>query len=143
MQFFTRFFALAAAAAPFLANAAPVASRANDDIVPGKYIIQLKPETDIASIAAHHIKVRDIHARNLARRDDGADSAGKEREFSIGDFKAYAGSFDEATIEELKALPEVSKYEIAYHYAIETNAPQVLVVEPDFIMRTSAVVTRK
>jgi oryzin len=108
MQFFTRVFVLAAAAAPFLANAAPVASRANDDIIPGKYLIQLKPETDIASIAAHHNKVRSIHARNLARRDDGETSAGKEREFLIGDFKGYAGSFDENTIEELKALPEVS-----------------------------------
>jgi hypothetical protein len=109
MQFFTRIAALAVAAAPFLANAAPVASRAADDLIPGKYIIQLKPETDIASIAAHHNKVRSIHARNLARRDDGDSSAGLEREYQIGDFKGYAGSFDDATIEELKALPEVSR----------------------------------
>jgi hypothetical protein len=31
-----------------------------------------------------------------------------EREYGFGNFKGYAGSFDDATIEELKALPEVS-----------------------------------
>jgi oryzin len=109
MQFFTRVLSLAAAAAPFIASAAPLAPRAVDDLIPGKYIIQLKPETDIASIAAHHSKVRSIHARNLARRTDGDSSAGMEREFQIGDFKAYAGSFDAATIEELKAMEEVCR----------------------------------
>jgi oryzin len=109
MQFFTRILTLAAAATPFIANAAPLASRAADEFIPGKYIIQLKPDTDVASIAAHHNRVRSIHARNLARRDgDAAVSGGMEREFQIGGFKAYAGSFDETTIEELKAMDEVS-----------------------------------
>jgi oryzin len=107
MQFFTHILTLAAAAAPFIANAAPLASRAADEFIPGKYIIQLKPDTDVASIAVHHNRVRSIHARNLARRD-GAVTGGMEREFQIGDFKAYAGSFDETTIEELKAMPEVN-----------------------------------
>jgi oryzin len=111
MQFFTRILTLAAVAAPFIASAAPLASRATDEFIPGKYIIQLKPDTDVASIAAHHNRVRSIHARNLARRDgDAAVSSGMEREFQIGDFKAYAGSFDENTIEELKAMPEVSHF---------------------------------
>jgi oryzin len=109
MQFFTRILSLAAAAAPFIANAAPLASRATNELIPGKYIIQLKPETDIASIAAHHNKVRSIHARNLGRRSDDDASTGMEREFQIGDFKAYSGSFDDVTIEELKAMPEVSR----------------------------------
>lgn len=108
MQFFTRITALAAAAAPFLAQAAPVVAPRANDLIPGKYIIQLKPDTDVASIAAHHNKVRSIHARNLARRgNDGPGGAPVEREYGFGDFKGYAGSFDEATIEELKTLPEV------------------------------------
>ncbi|XP_014558239.1 hypothetical protein COCVIDRAFT_36444 [Bipolaris victoriae FI3] len=125
MRFFTRFTALVTAAAPFVALAAPVAAPPTDDIIPGRYIIQLKPDTDIAAVAAHHNKVRSIHARNLARRSDNA-PAGEpvEREYGFGDFKGYAGSFDEATIEELKTLPEV------------------LVVEPDFIVRTSAIVSQ-
>lgn len=111
MQFFTRIVAFAAAATPFLPSAAPVSARqAADGIVPGKYIVQLKPETDFASIAAHHHVVREIHARNLAKRDIAAteEEAGIEREYGFGDFKGYAGAFDAATIEELKSLPEVS-----------------------------------
>lgn len=109
MQFFTRVLSLVAAAAPLIAYAAPFTSRSTNELVPGKWIIQLKPETDIASIAAHHNKVRNIRARNLARRSgDDPVGGGVEREFQIGDFKAYAGSFDENTIEEMRALPEVS-----------------------------------
>lgn len=110
MQFFTRITALAAAAAPFLAQAAPVVAPPANEIIPGKYIVQLKPDTDVESIAAHHNIVRSIHARNLARRgDNGPSGAPVEREYGFGDFKAYAGSFDEATVEELKTLPEVSE----------------------------------
>lgn len=110
MQFLTRAIALAAACTPFFASAAPVSARQGaDDIIPGKYIIQLKPETDVASIVAHHNLVREIHARNLAKRDSVAaeEEAGVEREYGFGDFKGYAGAFDAATVDELKALPEV------------------------------------
>ncbi|KAL1794473.1 hypothetical protein ACET3X_007894 [Alternaria dauci] len=124
MQFFARITALAAAAAPFLADAAPVNTPRGAEIIPGKYIVQLKPDIDVASIAAHHNKVRSIHARNLARRGDGADGAPVEHEYGFGSFKAYAGSLDEATIEELKALPEV------------------LTIEPDFVVRISEFVTQ-
>jgi hypothetical protein len=88
----------------------PVDPPRADEIIPGKYIVQLKPDTDVASITAHHNKVRSIHARNLARRGgDGPNGTPVEREYGFGNFKAYAGSFDDATIEELKALPEVSR----------------------------------
>lgn len=126
MQLFTQFVAIAAAAAPLFTCADAFALRSTNDIIPGKWLIQLKPETDIASIASHHNKVRNIHARNLGRRNgDGPVGGGMERSFHFGNFKAYAGSFDDRTIEELKAMPEV------------------LVVEQDYIMTTSALVTRK
>ncbi|EOA87849.1 uncharacterized protein SETTUDRAFT_39300 [Exserohilum turcica Et28A] len=125
MQLFTRIAALAAAAAPFLIQAAPVAAPPPNEVIPGKYIVQLKPDTDVASVAAHHNKVRSIHARNVARRgDDGSDGSPVEHEYAFGDFKAYSGSFDEATVQELKSLPEV------------------LTIEQDFIMRTNAIVTQ-
>ena len=110
MQFFTRIVALAVAATPFLASASPISARQANGVVPGKYIVQLKPNTDIASIAAHHEVVRDIQARNLAKRDSSAaeEEAGVEREYGFGDFKGYAGTFDAETVEELKSLPEVS-----------------------------------
>jgi oryzin len=126
MQLFTQFFAIAAAAAPLFSYADAFALRSTNDIIPGKWIIQLKPEIDTASIATHHNKVRKIRARNLGRRNgDGIVGGGMDRSFHFGNFKAYAGSFDDRTIEELKAMPEV------------------LVVEQDYIMTTSALVTRK
>jgi oryzin len=127
MQLFTRFFAIAAAATPFIAQAAPFASRPANEVVPGKWIIQLRPDSDAASIGAHYSRVRDIRARNLARRTYGYGplASGVERDLCIGNFKAYAGSFDDRTIEELRAMPEV------------------LVVEQDYIMTTSALVTRE
>lgn len=111
MQFFTCAVAIATVLTPFFASAVPVSARQTaDEIIPGKYIIQLKPDADVASIAAHHDVVRDIHARNLAKRDIAAaeEEAGVEREFGFGDFKGYSGAFDAATVEELKALPEAS-----------------------------------
>lgn len=107
MQFFTRILTVAVVAAPFLAAAVPLAAGQGDDRIPGKYIVQLRPGTDVAAIMAHHNTVREIHARNLARRQEES-SVGVEREYNFGGFKGYAGSFDAATAEELKALPEVS-----------------------------------
>jgi oryzin len=110
MQFFTRVVAIAIVATPFFANAAPVSAReAADEIIPGKYIVQLKPEADVSSVVSHLNVVREIHARNLAKREVAVaeEKAGIEREFGFGDFKGYSGAFDAATVEELKALPEV------------------------------------
>jgi oryzin len=110
MQLLIRIAALAVVAAPFFANAVPLASPLTKEVIPGKYIVQLKPEIDVASLAAHHNRVRGIYARNLARRGEhGANGSPVEREYGFGNFKAYSGSFDEATIEELKAMPEVSR----------------------------------
>ncbi|KAJ4992443.1 subtilase [Stagonosporopsis vannaccii] len=123
MQLFTRAVAFAAAATPFIASAVPVSARqAADEVIPGKYIVQLKPDTDVASIATHHNVVREIHARNLAKRTVTAaeEEAGVEREYGFGEFKGYSGAFDAATIEELKALPEV--LEIVEDYIMTTNA---------------------
>jgi oryzin len=98
MQLFSRLIFFAAAVLPFLSNAAPVLTR-SADVIPGKYIVQFMPDTDLASIAAHHHTVR-----SLVRRDEVA----VEREFDLGDFKGYVGSFDAATADALNALPEVS-----------------------------------
>ncbi|KAF2275330.1 subtilisin-like protease-like protein [Westerdykella ornata] len=110
MQFLARLAALAVAAAPFLAQGAPFKQ---SEVVKGKYIIQLKPDVDIATLAEHHNKVREIHRRNaLARRDLAAvELKGVEKEFGFGDFHGYSGGFDEATIEELRKLPEVLNIE--------------------------------
>ena len=107
MPSFTRLFAFVAAVVPLLSQAAPVAPQAVNGTIPGRWIIQLKPEVDIAAVAAHKLKVREIHARNLVRR--GGESAGIEHEYGFGAFKGYSGAFDDVTVDELKNLPEVRK----------------------------------
>lgn len=112
MQSFTRFLALAAAAVPFLAQAAPLTERASDAFptIPGKWIITLKPDVDVATISSHHVKVREIHARNIARRAvSEEETGGIEHLYGFGTFNGYSGSFDEATIAELNAMDEVRR----------------------------------
>jgi oryzin len=140
MQPFARLVAFAAAALPFFVLAAPVPEAAAGDVIPGKWIIQLKPEANIAAVAS---QVQDIHARNIARREiSDAETGGIENKYDLGGFKGYSGSFDTATVEELKNLPEVSWYSL--QAGAICNWPfQVLNVEPDFIMTTLDVVTRK
>ncbi|KAL1610814.1 hypothetical protein SLS60_002485 [Paraconiothyrium brasiliense] len=81
-------------------------------VVPGKWIITLHPDADVATVASHIVKVREIHTRNVGSRDvTEQESGGIERQYGFGSFKGYAGSFDAATIEELKGLPEVLRIE--------------------------------
>ncbi|KAH6625680.1 alkaline proteinase [Boeremia exigua] len=97
--------------AALAAPAAPITKR--DDIIPGKFIVTLKPGVDAAAAEAHLNWAADVHRRSFAKRD----TAGIEKQFDIKDWKAYAGEFDEATIAEIKASPDVALVEpdtIAY-----------------------------
>lgn len=91
---------VAGALLPFV-NAAPVASPPQARAIPSKYIVTLKETADVES---HLGWVKDVHARSLGRRD----LAGVEKTFNISDFNGYSGSFDDATIEEIKANDAVS-----------------------------------
>jgi len=124
MQFFARVAALAAALGAIPAHTAPVPSSVAGQVVPGKWIITLKPDADIATVQSHMLRVRDIHTRNLARRGL-EETGGVEKEYGFGSFKGYSGEFDDATIEELKAMDEV------------------VIVEEDSIMTTFALTTRE
>lgn len=91
---------VAGALLPFV-NAAPVANPPQARAIPSKYIVTLKETADVES---HLGWVKDVHARSLGRRD----LAGVEKTFNISDFNGYSGSFDDATIEEIKANDAVS-----------------------------------
>lgn len=84
--------------------AAPAPITKKDDVIPGKFIVTLKPGVDAAAAEAHLNWATDVHKRSFAKRD----TAGIEKKFAIKDWKAYAGEFDEATIAEIKASPDVS-----------------------------------
>ncbi|KAI8260183.1 Alkaline protease 1 [Colletotrichum sp. SAR 10_98] len=101
---------LLSAIVPALAAPSAINRRADPGLMAGKYIIQLKPGTSPEAVTAHHNAVR-----SLLRRRDGA--AGEvEKTFQIGDFNAYSGSFDDATLATISELDEV------------------LVVEPDMLI---------
>lgn len=101
---------LLSAIVPALAAPSGINRRADPGLMAGKYIIQLKPGTSPEAVTAHHNAVR-----SLLRRRDGA--AGEvEKTFQIGDFNAYSGSFDDATLATISELDEV------------------LVVEPDTLI---------
>jgi len=88
---------------PYIA-ALPVIDRRAPQIVPNKYIVTLKPGVSPPDVGAHLKWVRGVHSRSLAKRD----TAGVEKVYRIDDFNAYAGSFDTATIEEIRNSAEVS-----------------------------------
>lgn len=96
-----------------LVQAAPVSAAVAGQVIPGRWVVTLKANTGGATVASHMVQVREIHTRNARRRSLAPqESGGIERQYSIGDFKGYAGSFDTATIEELRSLPEVNLTEI-------------------------------
>ncbi|KAF7118171.1 hypothetical protein CNMCM5793_007572 [Aspergillus hiratsukae] len=81
--------------------------------IPGKYIVTFKPGTDAAAIESHTLWATDLHKRNLERRDatHSDTPAGIEKNYKIKDFAAYAGSFDDATIEEIRKSADVANVE--------------------------------
>jgi hypothetical protein len=73
------------------------------EVIPNKYIITLKNSVASSDVESHLSWVSGVHARSLSKRD----TTGVERTYGIGNWHAYAGEFDEATIAEIKANPEV------------------------------------
>ncbi|POS74329.1 alkaline proteinase [Diaporthe helianthi] len=96
--------ALVAGALLSFVNAAPVTSQPQARAIPSKYIVTLKETADFES---HLVWAKGMHARSLGRRD----LSGVEKTFKISDFNAYSGSFDDATIAEIKNSDAVSAVE--------------------------------
>ncbi|KAI6352180.1 hypothetical protein MCOR25_009513 [Pyricularia grisea] len=95
-----------AALAPFAAGA-PVEKEPEVNVA-GKYIVTLKPGIAARDIESHMGWVNSVHKRNVA---DGKNVAGVEQKFDILDFHAYAGEFDDATLEEIRNNPDVAEIE--------------------------------
>ncbi|RBR15638.1 uncharacterized protein FIESC28_07279 [Fusarium coffeatum] len=88
-----------------LASPAPTAPLAEPGaIIPGSYIITLKPEIDAVKAKIHLKWVKDVHKRSLTKREE----LGVEKTYdSKSGFQGYAGTFDSVTIKEIKKSPEV------------------------------------
>ncbi|KAM6537679.1 hypothetical protein FALCPG4_003587 [Fusarium falciforme] len=92
-----------------LALGAPVAQGESGKVVPGSYIVTLKPDAKASELTSHLKWVDDVHKRSLSKRDT---DNGVERTYDgkYG-FKGYAGTFDKETIQEIKENPLVELVE--------------------------------
>ncbi|KAM0439937.1 hypothetical protein ACHAPT_001036 [Fusarium lateritium] len=108
------------------ATAAPASSSSSSssssstgpsDIIPGSYIITLKPSIKVAKVKAHIKWVNDVHKRSLNKRD-GDNGIEKTYDNEAG-FHAYSGTFDSSTIKQIK------------------KSPDVIAVEPDRLVKLS------
>ncbi|KAF9870190.1 subtilase [Colletotrichum karsti] len=98
---FKRLALLAAATCGF---AAPIEQRDYTvQTVPNGWIVTLKEGVQARDVDNHLDWVSQLAARNLNKRD----FKGIERNYSFNKFHGYAGKFDDATIEEIKANPDV------------------------------------
>jgi len=74
------------------------------NVIQGKYIITFRPGVDSDAVLSHLSWVSDVQKRSLARRK----TAGVQKTYEISQWKGYAGEFDDATIAEIEANPDVS-----------------------------------
>ncbi|KAF4976259.1 hypothetical protein FZEAL_7048 [Fusarium zealandicum] len=101
--------AVAATALFGVALSAPVASPATGDVVPGSYIVTLKSDIKDADVKSHLKWVDDVHKRSLTKRD-GQNGVERTYDGKYG-FHGYAGTFDKATVAEIKENPDVELVE--------------------------------
>ncbi|KAH7235895.1 peptidase S8/S53 domain-containing protein [Fusarium tricinctum] len=89
--------------------AAPTSSSGVDSAIPGSYIITLKQDIIPTVVKAHMEWVGKVHQRSLEKRD-GDNGVEKTYETEAG-FRGYSGTFDPATIKQIKNSPEVASVE--------------------------------
>ncbi|EKJ79127.1 hypothetical protein FPSE_00728 [Fusarium pseudograminearum CS3096] len=88
-------------------------------IIPGKFVVALKPTDDLD---LHARWVSDINRESLSRR--GVESVGIDKTFSFPGFKGYSGSFDEETIKIIKANSTVLRVEPEQEYTVAAQVTQ-------------------
>ena len=103
---FTSLFTAAAAFACALAAPVEDDMRTQGKPIPGKYVVTLKGDLGAGAFDAHLKWVKGIHTSSAGDMN----MKGVEKTYS-GDynFHGYAGSFDEATVAEIKKSSDVRK----------------------------------
>ncbi|TWU76115.1 Basic amino-acid permease [Metarhizium rileyi] len=79
-------------------------------LVLDKYIVTLKDGITASDFNVHMNWVRDVHRISLLRRGR-RNLRGVERTYAVGNFNAYAGHFDEETLEIIKNSADVANVE--------------------------------
>ncbi|KAF5665061.1 alkaline protease (oryzin) [Fusarium heterosporum] len=89
-------------------------------IIPGKFVVALKPTG--VDLEPHTRWVSDVHGQVLACR--GVESSGIDKTFSFPGFKGYSGSFDEETINIIKANSSVLRVEPEHIFTVASAVTQ-------------------
>ncbi|KAL4808300.1 alkaline protease 1 [Aspergillus unguis] len=92
---------------------APIIEARRTEKLPGKYIVTFKSGLQAEEIDAHTTWASNVHKRNLERRGltERDQYSGIEKNYKINKFAAYSGSFDDATIEEIRNNADVANVE--------------------------------
>ncbi|KAM0329244.1 hypothetical protein ACHAQA_004546 [Verticillium albo-atrum] len=95
--------------------------------VKGSYIITLKSDLEARDVESHLDWLNEVQARALNKRE----FPGVKKHYDIGSYHAYAGKFDEETLEAIKNSPEVADVEedqlwTLYALTTQTGAPHGL-----------------
>lgn len=85
------------------ALAAPLNYKLQEEVIPGKYIVTLKTDSDDTTVQSHLHWVEDVHRRSLSKRS----TVGIQSTYNATNWHGYFGEFDEDTIKEIEASPEV------------------------------------
>lgn len=88
---------------PVFVECVPVLDKRTGAAIPNKYIVTLKPGTSAGAAANHLAWVNHVHSRRRSKRE----LSGVDKVYEMDNFKAYAGSFDEETVEEIKHRDDV------------------------------------
>ncbi|KAE8146064.1 subtilisin-like protein [Aspergillus avenaceus] len=120
MQSIKRTLLLLGAILPAVLGAPVQETRRAAQTIPGKYIVTFKSGIDDAKIQEHTTWATNIHQRSLERRGASAGDppSGIERKYKINKFNGYSGSFDEATIEQIRGNADVDFVEEDQVYTI-------------------------
>jgi oryzin len=111
--------------------------QSHKDVIPGKYIITLKPGLLRTQVNSHLVWVNNVHSRSVSGRD----TTGVNKIYTINDFKGYSGSFDEETISQIQQNEDASRVPTSHSPARQLTIQQVAAVEPDMIFHTTALTT--
>ncbi|KAI4867658.1 alkaline proteinase [Hypoxylon rubiginosum] len=103
------------------AFAAPAATQQKREVIPNKYIVTLKEGITSDDFKSHLNWARDVHARSLSKRG----TTGVSHEYQINTFNAYAGEFDEETLEQIKSNPDVAEIEEDQVYNLFDETPEL------------------
>lgn len=100
--------------------------------IPNSYIVVLKDDASPTAFSQHLSWLRKTNEQVGASQ-----FAGQKHLYNIGNFKGYAGEFNDLTVARIKARPEVYFVTEVLKLLVTALTPQVAYIEPDGVVTVS------